>query len=472
MQSSEKRMAHPSARLTGLEWRATTSLALIFALRMFGMFSILPVLAIYARGLPGGDNQFLVGVALGIDGLAQACLQILFGLLSDRIGRKRMIYIGLALFALGSFIAAGATSIPMIILGRLVQGTGAISAAVIALLADLTREEHRATSMAVIGMSIGVTFGVSLVLGPTLNHYIGVPGIFALTGALAVLAIFAVRFIVPAPLISRVHGDAQTVPGRIKAVWKNPELQRLNFGIFSLHAAMRGLFVAVPLLLLNVGGMPLETHWKVYLPVLATSFVAVLPAIIMAEKYGRMKPVFCGAIGLMFLSTILMSVLVNHFTGIVIALSLFFIAFNLLEATLPSLVSKIAPAGSKGTAIGVYNTGQFLGLFLGGSIGGFLAQHASYGAAFAFSSGLGIAWFMMALSMQTPPAVKTLMFHVETKTIPEADSLAAALAQVRGVAEASVSPAEGVAYLKVSQHDWDEQSVLGLIANGQTVKEE
>ena len=372
-------------KLTAVERRATVSLALVFALRMFGMFSILPVLAIYARGLPGGDSQFLIGVALGIDGLAQACLQIPFGLLSDRIGRKRVIYLGLILFAAGSFIAATATDIHMIIVGRLVQGTGAIAAAVIALLADLTREEHRSTSMAMIGMSIGVTFGASLVIGPTLNDVIGVPGIFALTGVLALVAIVAVRFVVPDPLASRVHGDAQTIPAQIGAVWKNSELQRLNFGIFSLHAALRGLFVAVPLLLLNAGGLPLSQHWKVYLPVMVVSFIGAIPAIILAEKHGRMKVVFCGAIALLFASTMLMAVLIDHFFGIVVALFLFFAAFNLLEATLPSLVSKIAPAGSKGTAIGVYNSAQFLGLFLGGALGGLLAQHANYGAVFAFS---------------------------------------------------------------------------------------
>lgn len=453
----------PAKNLSALEWRATVSLALIFALRMFGMFSILPVLAIYARGLPGGHDQFLVGVALGIDGLAQAFLQIPFGLLSDRVGRKRMIYIGLALFAAGSFIAASATSIQVIIFGRLVQGTGAISAAVIALLADLTREEHRSRSMAVIGMSIGVTFGASLILGPALQHWIGVPGIFALTGVLALLAMLVVRFAVPTPIASRVHGDAEIVPGQLGAVWKNSELQRLNFGILSLHATMRGMFVVVPLLLLNVGDMPVETHWKVYLPILVVSFFGVVPAIIAAEKYGRMKPVFCGAVGLMFISTILMSVLVHHFAGIVIALLLFFVAFNLLEATLPSLVSKIAPAGSKGTAIGVYNTGQFLGLFLGGAIGGFLAQHANYGAVFAFSSGLGIAWFFIAISMQPPPQVKTLIFSVSVADDAQADALAARLARMRGVTEVAVAAKEGVAYLKVSQKDWDEAAVLAAL---------
>lgn len=454
---------NPAKNLTALEWRATVSLALIFALRMFGMFSILPVLAIYARNLPGGNDQFLIGVALGIDGLAQACLQIPFGLLSDRIGRKRIIYIGFALFALGSFMAAGATNIHTIILGRLVQGTGAVSSAVIALLADLTREEHRARSMAVIGMSIGVTFGAALILAPVLNHWIGVPGIFALTGVLALVAMLVVRFAVPTPLASRVHGDAEIVPGQLGAVWKNSELQRLNFGILSLHATMRGMFVVVPLLLLNVGNMPVETHWKVYLPILVVSFFGVVPAIIAAEKYGRMKPVFCSAVALMFVSTILMSVLVHHFVGIIIALLLFFVAFNLLEATLPSLVSKIAPAGSKGTAIGVYNTGQFLGLFLGGAIGGFLAQHANYGAVFAFSSGLGIAWFFIAISMQSPLQVKTLMFHVDMTSDAEADALAARLAKMRGVTEVAVSAQENVAYLKVSQKEWDEAGVLAAL---------
>lgn len=220
---------------------------------------------------------------------------------------------------------------------------------------------------------------------------------------------------------------------------------------------MRGLFVAVPLLLLNVGGMPPETHWKVYyLPILSISFFAVVPAIIVAEKYGRMKPVFCGAVGLLFISTILMSVLVNHFTGIVVALFLFFLAFNLLEATLPSLVSKIAPAGSKGTAIGVaaQNTARVFGLFIGGAVGGFLAQHANYAAVFAFSAGLGIAWLMGALSMQKPPAVKTRMFHIELGDEAAAQALAARLAQLDGVREAAVSAEEGVAYLKVDLAGW------------------
>ncbi len=459
-------MATPTDRMSRPEMRATLALALVFALRMFGMFSILPVLSLYAHGLPGGDSPFLIGVALGIDGLAQALLQIPYGLLSDRFGRKRMIYFGLTLFALGSFIAAGASDLSVIILGRLVQGTGAVAAAVMALTADLTREEHRAKSMAVIGMSIGVTFAVSLILGPALNHYIGVPGIFTLTGILAFFAMAVVRFVVPDPQISRVHGDAETVPGQIKAVLKNVELQRLNFGIFSLHAAMRGLFVVIPLALVQVGGLPGAEHWKVYLPILGISFFAVVPAIIVAEKHGRMKLVFCSAVALLCLATLLMAVFMKSFTGIVITLFMFFLAFNLLEATLPSLISKIAPGGSKGTAMGVYNSFQFLGLFLGGALGGFLAQHVGNASVFVFSSGLALAWLMLALSMAPPKPVRTHMIQVGRLDKPQARKLSQALARLDGVVEAVVIASEGVAYLKVRMSDWDEAGAQQLINKG------
>lgn len=452
--------------MNSIEVRATVSLALVFALRMFGMFSILPVLAIHAQHMPGGESAFLIGVALGIDGLAQALLQIPFGLMSDRFGRKKVIYAGLILFALGSFIAASANDIYIIILGRLVQGTGAIAAAVIALTADLTREENRGKSMAVIGMSIGVTFGASLVVGPALAHWIGVSGIFALTGVLALLAMLVIFAVVPNPTVSRIHADAGTIPGQISAVLKDPELQRLDFGIFSLHAAMRGLFVVVPLALLEVGGMPVSEHWKVYLPVMAISFVAVVPAIIVAEKRGKMKQVFCGAVALLLLSTLLMAVTMQHFTGVVVSLFLFFLAFNLLEATLPSLVSKIAPAGSKGTAIGVYNSFQFLGLFLGGVLGGFLAQHVGYASVFVFAAGLALGWLLLALSMKPPPAVRTRMFRVGAMNAAQAGDLSNRLAGMRGVTEAVILPDEGVAYLKTGSDDWDEAGVRELLEKG------
>ncbi|MDE2598296.1 MAG: MFS transporter [Rhodocyclaceae bacterium] len=448
------------------ETRATLALALVFALRMFGMFSILPVLALYAKDLPGAAGPTLIGVALGIDGLAQALLQIPMGLLSDRIGRKPVIYAGLVLFALGSFVAASADSIALIIVGRLIQGTGAISSAVIALIADLTREEHRSKSMAVIGMSIGLTFGASMVLGPALKHWIGVSGIFALTGGLALVAMAVVRFVVPTPSISRQHADAGTVPGQIGAVLRNTELQRLNFGIFSLHASMRGLFVVVPFLLVSVGGLSVDRHWMVYLPILVVSFVVIVPAIIVAEKYGKMKQVFCGAVALLFLSLLLMAVFANAYVGVLTTLFLYFVAFNLLEATLPSLISKIAPAGSKGTAIGVYNSFQFFGLFLGGALGGFLSQHVGSESVFVFSAGLAVAWLLLAISMRAPPAVRTLLFHVEPMDGAAAQRLSAALARVDGVTEAVVIPDEGVACLKVKIGGWDEPAARTLMKLG------
>lgn len=452
-------------RLTSQELRATTSLALVFALRMFGMFSILPVLALYTRELPGGHSAFLIGVALGIDGLAQAVLQIPFGLLSDRYGRKRIIYIGLLLFALGSFIAAGAQDIYVIILGRLVQGTGAVAAAIIALTADLTREEHRAKGMAMIGMSIGATFGASLAVGPMLAHWIGVSGIFALTGVLALAAMLVIRFLVPDPQQSFVHADAETVPGQIRAILAHPELLRLDFGIFSLHAAMRGLFVVIPLALL--AHLPGNQHWQVYLPIMLISFLGAIPAIIIAEKYGRMKPVFVGAIAMLSLATLLLALFTeNSFTGLLAGLLLFFLAFNLLEATLPSLVSKIAPAGSKGTALGVYNSCQFLGLFLGGSIGGWLTQHHGQGALFIFCFLLAIAWLALAATMRTPLHVQTLILPVGRMDAAAAQKLNVALAKLDGVVEAMVIHTEGVAYLKVRPGTWNEDGANKLIKEG------
>lgn len=451
--------------MTAFERRATFSLASVFALRMFGMFSILPVLAIYADSLDGA-TPLLIGLALGVDGLAQALLQIPFGLLSDRYGRKRMIYIGLALFAIGSFVAAIGPNIYLVILGRLIQGTGAVASAIIALIADLTREEHRSKAMATIGMSIGITFGASMVLGPALAHLIGVPGIFAMTGVLAILAMGVVRFVVPNPLTSRVHADAETVPGQIAGVLRNRELQRLNFGIFTLHAALRGMFVVVPLILVHLANLPVAKHWEVYLPVMAGSFIAALPAIIIAEARGKMKQIFSSAVGLVLVSTVIMASTVRHFAGLAIGLFLFFLAFNLLEATLPSLVSKIAPAGSKGTAIGVYNGFQFLGLFLGGTAGGLLAQHVGQWAVFIFAAVLAAVWLLLALTMAPPPQVKTRMFHVGEMSEARGRELSMALARLDGVTEAVVIATEGVAYLKTRMGSWDEPGAHELLNQG------
>ena len=449
--------------MTRAEKRAASGLAAIFGLRMLGMFLILPVFALYAEDLPGGDNHTLVGLALGIYGLTQAILMIPFGMASDRIGRKKVIIFGLIVFALGSFLAATATDIYWTIAGRALQGAGAISAAVTAMLADITREEHRTKAMAFIGSTIGIAFAVSLVAGPALNRVIGVPGIFALTGILALAAIWVVKVWVPDPTDTHFHADAQANPAKLVDILKNPQLARLDFGIFALHAAQMAMFVVVPVALKDSGLAP-DQHWAVYLPVLLGSFVLMVPAIIFGEKRGQMKPVFIGAVALMLMAQLGLAFGIGYFWGIVWALFFYFVAFNLLEASLPSLISKLAPVSAKGTAMGVYNTAQALGLFFGGVVGGWLAQHHGFHAVFIFCVVLMGIWLLASLSMVAPPAIKTRMFHVGVMPADQAALLKAQLAGVAGVVEAVVLAEEGVAMLKVSIKGWDEAGVRSLIA--------
>lgn len=449
--------------MTPFELRASVSLASIYGLRMLGMFIILPVFALFAAQLPGGQDHTLIGLALGAYGLTQALLQLPFGMLSDRFGRKRVIYVGLVLFAFGSFWAANATDLYMIILGRSIQGAGAISAAVTALLADLTREEHRTKAMAMIGGTIALTFAASLVLGPALYHAIGMPGIFDLTGVLALVAILVVRFGVPDPRVSRFHSDAEAAPARLLGVMRNPELARLNFGIFALHAVQMALFVVVPFALQKNGGIDANHHWEVYLPVILISFTLMVPPIIYGEKRARLKAVFVGAVALMLVAQILFAMVINHFWGVVGALVVYFVAFNILEASLPSIISKIAPAGVKGTAMGVYNTAQSLGLFTGGAVGGLLSSHYGASAVFTFGAVLIGVWLLLAAGMRPPPAVKTLMLHLRDDMEAQAvRRLEKELAALPGVVEALVISEEGMVYLKVDPHVFDKQRLESL----------
>ncbi len=457
-----------SERMTPVEWRTSMGLAGVFGLRMVGLFSILPIFAWHAEHMPGGSSQILIGLALGAYGLTQAFLQIPFGMAADRFGRKRVIYLGLVLFALGSFVAAAATDIHGIILGRSLQGAGAISAAITALLADLTREEHRTKAMAVIGMTIGVTFSASLVMGPLLDHLIGLSGIFAMTGFMAILAMGVVKWMVPNPQISRFHSDAETLPSQFVGVLKNTQLMRLNFGIFSLHAAQMAMFVIVPGMLHDIGNMPVAEHWKVYLPVTVVSFFLMVPFIIYGEKKAKLKQVFAGAIALMMAVQLGFMTQPPALMEIIGLLFFYFLAFNVLEATLPSMISKIAPAMSKGTAMGIYNTSQSLGLFAGGAIGGFLAHHFGPAVVFGFAAAMMLTWLMLALTMQPPPAVSSKMYHVEGLTGEQARGLAAKLSGLQGVREAIVLAGEGVALLKVDQKGWDQAGAEQLIGVGET----
>ena len=451
--------------MTSTERRAAISLAGIFGLRMLGMFLILPVFALYAQTLPGGEDHSLIGLALGMYGLTQAVLMIPFGMASDRYGRKPVIIAGLVIFALGSFYAASADDLWGVLIGRALQGAGAISAAVTALLADLTREEKRTQAMAMIGSSIGLAFAFSLAAGPAFYHWIGVPGMFAMTGVLALLAILVVRFVTPNPGRTAFHSDAQANPARLKDVLRQGELLRLNWGIFALHAAQMAMFIIVPFALVE-GGLPAVQHWQVYLPVLLGSLVLLVPVIIYGEKRGELKKVFVAAIALMFVAQVGLALSMHLFWGVVAALFAYFVAFNILEASLPSLVSKIAPPESKGTAMGVYNTSQALGLFFGGAVGGWLAQHYGYGAVFTFCAGLMAIWLVLAARMVPPPRVKTHMFPIGQLTDQEARRLATNLTVFAGVEAVTVLTEEGAVLLKVAQTGWDEEGVKHLLQGG------
>lgn len=390
-----------STGMTSSERRASVSLAGIFALRMLGLFLILPVFSVHAKSMPGGDSAILVGLALGIYGLTQSLGQIPFGIASDRYGRKRIIVIGLLLFALGSFIAAMADNMLWVIIGRAVQGAGAISAAVTALIADSTREAQRTKAMAMVGASIGLSFAASLALSPILYQAIGMDGIFFVTGVLALLAIVVVRHVVPAaPALP---------PGRvtIREVIGNVDLLRLNYGVFVLHLIQMAMFVVMPSALIRFLDLPLTAHWKIYLPVLLGSFVLMLPPLLASERRGKSKQMFLAAIVLLFVVQLgmwfLLSQQTTHWILPVGLLLLFFVAFNILEASQPSLVSRLAPPAGKGAALGVYNTLQSLGLFCGGAVGGVLVQFAGPASVFIMGAVLSAGWLIIAANMKNLP---------------------------------------------------------------------
>ena len=388
--------------MSPLELRASLSLASLFALRMLGLFLILPVFAVHARDLPGGASQTLVGLALGVYGLTQGLLQIPFGMASDRWGRKRVIVLGLVLFAVGSFVAAAAQDIYVVIAGRALQGAGAISAAVMAMATDMTRVQHRTKAMAMMGGSIGLMFALSLVGAPWLYPLIGMGGLFALVGVLALAGIGVTLLVVPTEPSASHDPRREVRLAMLLAVVSDPELLRLNLGIFILHVVQIAIFVVIPVALVSHAGLPLSEHWKVYLPVVLGSFALMAPPLLHAERRGRLKFLFLAAVVLLAAVELGLAVCFDNFPFLVGLLLFFFIAFNILEACLPSLVSRIAPASSRGTALGVYNTTQALGLAVGGSIGGWLAQHFGDRAVFVFGFAAVALWLLVASSMRVP----------------------------------------------------------------------
>jgi len=447
--------------MSRVELRAGASLAGVYGLRMLGLFFILPIFVVDAPRLQGGNDLTLVGIALGAYGLSQGILQIPFGLASDRWGRKPALYVGLLIFAAGSFLGVAAQDIWTAIAARLLQGAGAINSVAMALAADLTREQHRTKIMAMIGASIGLMFALSLVGAPVLYRVVGMEGVFALTGLLSLAAIWVVRFEVPDPPASLPEGKPPD--GRGKGLL-DIELLRLNAGIFILHIVLYAMFVVVPPLLLDAG-LALPEHWKLYLPVVLVSFALMVPPILYADRRNRPKPVLLGAVALLLLVEAALAATragLAQLAGLMLA---FFVAFNVLEAMLPSLVSRLAPSRGRGVAIGVYNTTQTLGVFFGGLLGGWVAKHFGTTWVFATCALLSGLWLAAAAGMRPLPSavneLSSLTFSIASGV--DLEGLREALARVRGVREAEVLAPERIARLKVVPGQWDEHRVRKLI---------
>ncbi len=439
------------------------ALAGIFTLRMLGLFMIFPIFSLDAH-LYSGNTAMLTGLAIGIYGLTQALFQIPFGRLSDRIGRKKVIVGGLLIFAAGSAVAASADSIWGVIIGRALQGCGAIAAAVLALTADLTREEQRTKAMAIIGVSIGMAFALAMVAGPAIKPVLGLPGLFWMTGAMAILGIGVLLFYVPTPASIRFHRDTEAIPAQFMPILRDPQLLRLDLGILILHLMMTATFVVLPLALRDYAGFATDDHWKVYLFVLTFALAFMVPFIMYADRHNRIKQVFLISIFLLLLSQVGLYEFLDNWWLVVLCMILYFTGFTVLEASLPSLVSRLAPSDIKGTALGVYSTAQYLGAFLGGVVGGWLYGNFGISSVFAVGGGLCVIWLLVSIGMRNPLPLSTHLLNLGEVSEQMTDDLTARLLAIAGVAEAVVVAEDGIAYLKVDRKRLDREALRAFSA--------
>lgn len=451
------------------EWYTAGSLSAVYAVRMLGLFMILPVFALYTESIIDA-TPLLIGVAIGIYGLTQATFQIPLGLLSDRIGRKPVIVAGLLVFAVGSVIAASTENIWVIIAGRAIQGMGAVAAATMALAADLTREQNRAKVMSVIGMTIGMSFMLAMIIGPLINEWAGMSGIFWVTAVLAVAGILLILFAVPQPKKQSLHRDAGINSGYLRSALKNRALWRMNIGVFILHMIMTANFSVLPLIFQDSLGMAGSEHWKIYLPVFLGSFLFSIPLIIIAEKYRKIRSLFLISI---------LAIIIAQFgmafgradTSILMAVFLcFFIGFNFLEAVQPSLVAKYSDVNTKGTAMGVFSTAQFSGIFAGGLAGGLVQSHYGYTGVFLLGAAMAWLWIFVALTLPKPRFYTASILELAEQWEGDISSLELEISQVLGVKEVSIDPDECIAYLKVDKKELDEEALFAF-SSKQNIKE-
>ncbi len=447
--------------LNHIEKKAAFSLASIFGVRMLGLFMILPVFAIYGEQLSGFSPIWL-GLAIGAYGLTQALLQIPMGILSDKFGRKPVILAGLLVFLLGSIIAAMSDSIYGVVLGRAIQGMGAIASTILALAADLSREEQRPKVMATIGMFIGLSFTVAMVLGPVIADSFGLSGLFWFIALLTLVAMALMQFMVPSSVNKAPRGDNVALPAQISRFILHPQLSRLNWGVFILHMALTACFVTLPKQFV-ASGLSLDNHWQVYLPALLGSFFLMVPFMIYALKKQKEKPMFSAAISLLIAALVLLWCLPSGFESLVLSVVLFFTAFNYLEATMPSILSRIAPAGFKGSVMGVYSSSQFLGAFVGGIVGGFIASRYGEQAIFLVMAMVSTVWLLLSLGMQPLRKSKSFSFSTNINCENDAQKVAEQLIAMPGVIEATLVHTEAVAYLKVDDNKVDLAAVKALL---------
>ncbi len=448
--------------MNSLEIRTAYSLSAVFAVRMLGLFMILPILPLFAKELSNA-TPFLIGLTIGIYGLTQALFQIPLGLLSDHIGRKPVIIGGLAIFAVGSVIAALSNDIYLTIFARAVQGSGAIAATTMALAADLTREDHRAKVMAFIGMSIGIAFSVAMVVGPLISQFGGLSAVFWTTTLLAIIGLLLIIFAVPTPKHTKIHRDAGIIRAFIKPILTQGTLMRMNASVFLLHLLMTANFSVLPLIFRDHLNIETAQHWKIYLPILLISFLLSIPLIIIAEKHRKIKIIFIIAVLLLITSQVLLGFNPFSFYPLMFAFLLFFIGFNFMEAVQPSLVAKYSDVNTKGTAMGVYSTAQFFGIFVGGAVGGLVLQKWGISGVFVFGAISSIALLIVAISLPKPDYYKNELIKLKNDFLKDIDLTKQQLLEISGIKQVAISIEEGVAYLKIDKLVLDKTQISKFI---------